>query len=145
MNEIYLYLISGLTCFYFASLFDFIGDTLIHHKQNVFNKIKHTKLHYYFNIDEDWWKRKYDEQGERKCWQVFGAKIKKPAFIFDGWHGFKILRKWMIANMAFCFILPTIIHLNICLLISAYTLTLVMFGLIESINCATWYRKWLRN
>ena len=143
MNELYTYWGIGVFCFYCASLFDWVGDTLVHHKQNIFNKIKNPWLHHYMNLEENWWERKYLPNKERKFWTVLGKKIVQPVAVQDGWHGFKLLRKWMNANMAFFFALPFISSFRLFEILLAYLSFVSMFGLIEYLNCITWYKKWL--
>jgi len=73
----------------------------------IFNDIEDGLQYYYEDSIFDWlpkggwwswymvdpdsaWERKYNEDGTRKKWLGF---IVKPAFMFDGWHGAKIIRQ----------------------------------------------------
>lgn len=73
-------------------VFNDIEDSLAHHyKDSVFDWLpKHTWLSWYMMDPDETWKRKYNEDGTRK--KFIG--ILYPAFIYDGWHGAKIIRQF---------------------------------------------------
>jgi hypothetical protein len=73
-------------------VFNDIEDSLAHHyKDTVFDWLpKHTWFSWYMQGSGDVWKRKYNEDGTRK--KFLGIIL--PAFVFDGWHGAKIIRQF---------------------------------------------------
>ena len=73
-------------------LFNDIEDELQYrYTESIFDWIKKSSWWSWYMVDpDDAWERKYNKDGTRKKWLGY---IIKPAFVFDGWHGAKIIRQ----------------------------------------------------
>lgn len=125
----------------FVYLYNFCKDcqdTLVHHEQNLFTRVHH-KLYKYFNLDKDWWKRKYINEDPAMGRKKF-LGITIPAYFFDAWHGFDTLRNLCAFN-AIYFALSNNIPLSPLI---SYPTSLVVFTLISGACHKFWYEKYLK-
>jgi hypothetical protein len=118
-------------------LFNDIEDELQYrYTVSIFDWIKKTSWWSWYMIDpDDAWERKYNEDGKRKKWLGF---IIKPAFVFDGWHGAKILRQFfqyltVFTGIVVGYLLPSI--LLWCVFVGGF----VSFAILNYYSHNTWF------
>lgn len=132
--SIILLLLLCMVFFALAIFFSASMDRIIFHPENNwYSRVTEwTRFNTYFYLDKDWWRRKY-EKGEpmmgRKKWH--GIII--PAFFFDAWHGFKMIRQWMFINaiIVFFFALSGYLGESVLSVMYKYLSYLFMFGFVS--------------
>ena len=132
----------------FVYLYNFCkdcSDTLVHHEQNVFtriNKSVHPHLYKYFNLDENWWKRKYINEDPAQGRKKF-LFLNIPAAFFDAWHGFDTLRNLCVYHAIYCtFLINPIFSYPFYI---SYPTGLFLFSTITTICHKFWYEKYLKS
>jgi hypothetical protein len=139
--------IVGLIIWYVSHIFDDICDIVLYKRdKSIFlsiNKDKFPKTHKYFNLEPEWWKRKYIDGDPSKGRKKFLFIVIPPMFQ-DAWHGGKWCRKVCHCFMCLSFAFPALTKLfDFTQILYFFGGFCMIFGLISYIAHGKWYGNWL--